>query len=207
MSELNDLLSEGPKALSEEGRVAEEALEMLMKLPVSGRGRVLGYLNHRVHGPDSRGRTRPKMSETVDGSKIARAITQVMNVMEPLSTVERDRLTAVIATHYLGKEPTLQLREAAIRVRMDQMREAAGYSVMIPLIGTTRDEQPARAPWAREDLTMSKSDSTGPGRDDRSSGGSSGGSNGGAGTGPGRTEGTGRDGNQGGRGTGSGTSR
>lgn len=82
------------------------------------------------------------MSDPVDGTKIANAITKIMNVMETLNVAERDRLTAVIATHYLGKESTLQMREAAIRIRMDQMREAAGIVVNIPLIGTTRDEQP-----------------------------------------------------------------
>lgn len=51
---------------------------------------------------------------------------------------------------------------------------------------------------------MAKSDSTGPGRSDRSTGGSDGVSNGGGGTGPGRTEGSARDGDQSGRGTGSG---
>lgn len=54
-----------------------------------------------------------------------------------------------------------------------------------------------------EEIEMSKDKGTGPGRDDKGSGGSTGGS-GGAGTGPGRTEGGGRDGNEGGRGTGSG---
>lgn len=54
---------------------------------------------------------------------------------------------------------------------------------------------------------MAKSDSTGPGRDDRSAGGSNADNNGGAGKGPGRTEGGSRDGHQGGRGTGSGRSK
>lgn len=52
---------------------------------------------------------------------------------------------------------------------------------------------------------MAKSDSTGPGRDDKTTGsGLNAMTNGGAGTGPGRKEGTANDGHQGGRGTGSG---